>query len=65
MEAFEHNLPVTLHQVLAWIRQCTTLEKKTLLSELVNGPHATMLASEASLAKDWSSKEEEEAWKNL
>ena len=26
---------------------------------------ATMIASEKSLAKDWNSKEDEEAWKNL
>ncbi len=26
---------------------------------------ATIIASEKSLAKDWNSKEDEEAWKNL
>ena len=31
----------------------------------VNEKMFTFIASEKSLAKDWSSKEDEEAWKNL
>ena len=34
------------------------------LSEKLHKPHV-MLASETSLAKDWLSEEEEEAWKDL
>jgi hypothetical protein len=65
MKGIEHNLPVTIEQVLAWVRQCTANEKKTLLTELVSDTQALMFASEKSLAKDWLSKEEDEAWKNL
>lgn len=65
MKALEHNLPVSIQQVLAWVRQCTAKEKETLLSELVNGSRASMMASEKGLAKDWDSKEEDEAWKDL
>lgn len=65
MEAFEHNLPVTIQQVLAWVRQCTAKEKQAIISELVHGTDALTLASEESLAKDWTGKEEDEAWKDL
>lgn len=65
MRSGEHNLPVTIAQVVAWVRQSTTEEKKALLSELIDDTQAAMLASEGSLAKDWSTKEEDEAWKDL
>lgn len=65
MKTIQHNLPVTIEQVLMWVRQCTTQEKKALLSELLNDTEALMYASEKSLAKDWLSKEEDDAWKNL
>jgi len=32
---------------------------------LIKKNHSTLLASEKSLAKDWLSKKEEKAWKNL
>ena len=35
------------------------------LDPLLKDKSFTLLASEKSLAKDWLSKEEEEAWKNL
>ena len=35
------------------------------LDPLLKDKSFTMLASEKSLAKDWLSKEEDEAWKNL
>jgi len=35
------------------------------LDALVKDKSFTLLASEKSLAKDWLSKEEEEAWKDL
>jgi hypothetical protein len=65
MKTIEHNLPVTIEQVLAWVSQCTIQEKKTLLSALMKDTEALMLASEKSLAKDWLSKEEDAAWKDL
>lgn len=61
----EHNLPVTITQVLAWVRQCTEQEKKAILNELLSDSQLLLMASENSLAKDWLSKEENEAWKNL
>lgn len=60
-----HNLPVTIEQILAWVRQCTQKEKDMLLVELVKESESLMMASEESLAKDWSSHEEDEAWKDL
>lgn len=36
-----------------------------LLMELLGEKQQLKMASEKSLAKDWLSKEEEEAWKNL
>ncbi|MBP7408134.1 MAG: hypothetical protein KA941_05170 [Flavobacteriales bacterium] len=65
MQGFEHNLPVTLSQVLAWIKQCTTPEKKLLLRTLLDDTSALTIASEPSLAKDWSGSDEDEAWSGL
>lgn len=65
MKAVEHNLPVTIDQILAWVRQCTVNEKKALLEELMGNTKSLMHASENSLAKDWLTKEEDEAWKDL
>lgn len=65
MNAAEHNLPVSISQVLAWIRQCSTQEKKVLLKELLNDTAALTIASEPSLSKDWESEEEEVAWAGL
>ena len=65
MKTIEHNLPVTINQVMDWVRQCTEEEKKILLTELLNDSSLLMLASEKSLAVDWLSEEEEEAWKEL
>ena len=65
MKVIEHNLPVTVEQVLAWVRQCTEQEKKVILTELMSDSRALLLTSENSLAKDWLGKEENEAWKNL
>lgn len=65
MYTSEHNLPVSINQVLAWIRQCSTQEKKTLLKELLDDTATLTIASEPSLAKDWSGEEEDEAWKDL
>jgi len=65
MKSTEHNLPVTIHQILSWVKQCSTQERKMLLMELLGEKQQLKMASEKSLAKDWLSKEEEEAWKNL
>ncbi|MBX2984105.1 MAG: hypothetical protein KF843_15680 [Flavobacteriales bacterium] len=65
MHTSEHNLPVSISQVLAWIRQCSTQEKKVLLNELLNDTAALTIASEPSLSKDWESEEEEQAWAGL
>ncbi|MEP7127926.1 MAG: hypothetical protein ABI729_03620 [Chitinophagales bacterium] len=65
MKTIEHKLPVTIQQVLDWINQCTEEEKKILLAEILRDSGELMLASEQSLAKDWVSAEEDEAWKNL
>lgn len=61
----EHNLPVSIAQVLAWMEQCTLQEKKMLLRVLINDTAALTMASEPSLAKDWSDPAEDEAWKDL
>lgn len=65
MQASEHNLPVTLIQVLTWIKQCTTPEKKILLRELLDDTASLTIASEPSLAKDWANDEEDQAWAAL
>ena len=62
MHASEHNLPISISQVLAWIRQCSTHEKKVLLKELLDDTAALSIASEPSLAKDWEGEEEDQAW---
>lgn len=65
MHSPEHNLPVTMSQVVAWLRQCTTQEKKKIIRELLDDTAALTIASEPSLAKDWDDKEEDDAWKEL
>lgn len=65
MKTVAHNIPVTIDQILNWLSQCNEQEKKAILSELLNSSKSTMLASEQSLSKDWLSKEEDDAWKNL
>ncbi|HMU13641.1 MAG TPA: hypothetical protein PKE53_06525 [Flavobacteriales bacterium] len=65
MHASEHNLPVNINQVMAWLQQCSMQEKKKILRELLDDTAAITIASEPSLAKDWDDKEEDEAWKDL
>lgn len=65
MHTPEHNLPVSINQVMAWLQQCSTQEKKKVLRELLDDTAALTIASEPSLAKDWGDKEEDEAWKEL
>jgi hypothetical protein len=65
MHASEHNLPVSISQVLTWIRQCSTQEKKVLLKELLDDTAALTIASEPSLSKDWMDEEEDQAWAGL
>ena len=42
-----------------------TMPSGTAFLKLIPIPPATMLLSEASLAKTWDTPEEDEAWKNL
>lgn len=65
MPAADHNLPVNIAQVLAWMEHCSLQEKKVLLRVLINDTAALTMASEPSLAKDWSDPAEDEAWKDL
>lgn len=65
MDQHEHNLPVSMAQVLAWVRQCTTQEKQVLLKTLMDDPVSISMVTEPSLAKDWSGADEDEAWKEL
>ncbi|MEP7170762.1 MAG: hypothetical protein ABI855_15445 [Bacteroidota bacterium] len=65
MKNIEHNLPVTIQQIISWVRQCTPQEKKIIITELFQESKELTLASEKSLAKDWLTDEENEAWKNL
>jgi len=65
MNASEHDLPVTMTQVLAWMRQCSMQEKRVLLRTLMDDSTALTIASEPSLNKEWGTKEEDEAWKDL
>jgi hypothetical protein len=65
MQASEHEMPVSMAQVLAWINGCSTQEKKVLLRVLLDDTAALTVASEPSLAKDWDSDEEDDAWKGL
>jgi hypothetical protein len=65
MKAIEHNLPVRFEQILTLVYQCTPEEKNILVRELMKDSVQLMMASEKSLGKDWLSKEEDEAWKDL
>jgi len=65
MHFSEHNLPNSLSQALAWIRQCSTTEKKVLLKEMLDDTAALTIASEPSLNKDRGDEEEDQAWAGL
>ena len=65
MKNIEHNLPVSIQQIISWVRQCSPIEKKIIIEELFDESKELAMASEKSLAKDWLSDEENNAWKNL
>lgn len=65
MNTPEQDMPFSIAQVLEWLHGCTTQEKKVLLRVLLDDTAALTVASEPSLAKDWESVEEDEAWKDL
>lgn len=65
MQRPEHNLPMTMAQVMAWVDQCSVQEKRVLLRALIDDTAALTIASEPSLAKDWDDPKEDEAWKDL
>jgi hypothetical protein len=67
------NLPLHFNQVVELIRQLPYKEKlrltevlrKETLREPLHDNTLTHFASEKSLAKDWLSPQEDEAWKDL
>jgi len=62
MKEIETLPPFCLGEVIdfvAWIKQ------RKLTTAVLPNISETMLMSQASLAKDWNSKEEDEAWENL
>jgi hypothetical protein len=67
------NIPISCQQVYELVRQLPVIEKQKLFTSLLkeridrSGDNSiyTHFASEKSLAKDWLSPEEDEAWKNL
>jgi hypothetical protein len=65
MKTIDHSLPVKFEQILSLVYQCTPEEKNILVRELMKDSLQLMTASETSLAKDWLTKEEDEAWKDL
>lgn len=65
MNASEQNQSASMAQLLSWVRLCSTQEKRLLLKELLDDTSALTIASEPSLAKDWSGEAEDEAWKDL
>lgn len=65
MNSAEQSSPLPLAQLLAWVRDRSTQEKKVILRELLDETATVTMASEPSLAKDWNDKEEDEAWKDL
>ncbi len=67
------NIPISYQQLYQLVKQLPVIEKKKLFSSLLKeglekpGEDSvyTHFASEKSLAKDWFSSEEDEAWKDL
>jgi hypothetical protein len=67
------NIPISYQQLYQLVKQLPVIEKKklfnTLLKEGLGKPADdsvyTHFASEISLAKDWLTSEEDEAWKDL
>ncbi len=67
------SLPIKFSQVVKLVRQLPVKQKITLMEVITKetkhiprtDKNFTYIASEKSLAKDWLSKEEDEAWKDL
>ena len=67
------NIPISYNQLFQLVRKLPVVEKQRLLISLIKesfgspGDDTTLthFASEKSLAKDWLSPEEDEAWKDL
>ena len=65
------HLPLRFNQLLDIVKQLSTKDKQKLMQFLLNrqtdGEDLTLthFASEHSLAKDWLTKIEDEAWENL
>lgn len=65
MHHADPSTPIPLAQLLAWLHDRSTQEKKVILRELMDDTAALTLASAPSLAKDWDDEDEHEAWKDL
>lgn len=69
MEAvMNFNLPLTFEQVAQIVKQLSKPEQQQIVALLQKGEKEsvqTYFASEAALAQDWLSPEEDEAWKHL
>ena len=67
------NIPISYQQLYQLVKQLPVIEKKKLFNTLLkeglekSGDDSvyTHFASEISLAKDWLTSEEDEAWKDL
>lgn len=62
------NLPLTFEQVTQIVKQMPKPEQQQLVELIQEGEKEsiqTHFASEAALAQDWLSPEEDEAWKHL
>ena len=67
------NIPISYQQLYQLVKQLPVIEKKKLFSSLLkeglekSGDDSvyTHFASEKSLAKDWNTSDEDEAWKDL
>ena len=71
--SFHLSLPLTSKQLIAAIRQLPISERQLLFTSLLKdavqeqeeNTTVTHFASEKTLAKDWLTKEEDEAWQTL
>jgi hypothetical protein len=69
----ELNIPISYDLLFQLVRKLSVAEKQKLLTSLIKESFSktdddtifTHFASEKSLAKDWLSSEEDQAWKDL
>ncbi len=71
IESTELYLPLKFNQLLELVKQLSLTDKNNLLNYLLNqnteedNLTLTHFASEKSLAKDWLTQTEDEAWQDL